>query len=669
MKDKNKRLMIVVGVLLLIVGVSFAYFVSSILIGGSGAKTNMSTASINGATIEVRGTLSFSDLDIYPGHKTVSGIEINAIGEGEFIPYNLVWNGTNTLNTPLEFEVYKSDSEIEVSANCNKTTKVENGAQILAEECRITNIESLGSSIYSGTINKEQTKVVLSDAEFITASKEGNKAYYYVIIEYPNLNSEQNEDIGGTLNGKVTVEENNSTADIRIASIYVEENGEYKEVEVIPEGRYELNEEKSTCSNNAEPRWNEETNSLQVNKLTISGTECNIYFDKYVDREKPTITNVTTSVTKTEINVTVSATDNEGVTEYWYQLNSNTPVKGTGNTYKFTGLTAGTTYTIKVYVKDAAGNQSDTTTKSVTTDKPAASETILGNITVKTGTPNFVNAATTDEGVYKVSDGMYGGTSYYWRGAVTNNYVKFGGFCWRIIRINGDKTMRLIYDGTTCHANGTHTEESIAVASTKYNSSYSRSEYSGYTYTLGSQRTLNGTESNLKTQTEKWFNANITGTNANKVVNGKFCNDRSEGSGYSWSSQPTSTFNYFGYDRSGAKSASSVTPTLSCPSGDVYTLKAGAITMDEVIMAGGKWGTENSRYYLFNAHYYWAMTPYGTWANGTSWDASEFYVNLSGSLNSASVSNPWGLRPVINLRSDVTFSDGNGTQSSPYVVQ
>ena len=191
MKDKNKRLMIVVGVLLLVVGVSFAYFVSSILIGGSGAKTNMSTASINGATIEVRGTLSFEDLDIYPGHKTVSGIEITATGDGEFVPYNLVWNGTNTLNTPLEFKVYKSDSEIEVSANCNKTTKVENGAQILAEECSITNIESLGSSIYSGTINKEQTKVVLSDAEFITASKEGNKVYYYVIIEYPNLNSDR----------------------------------------------------------------------------------------------------------------------------------------------------------------------------------------------------------------------------------------------------------------------------------------------------------------------------------------------------------------------------------------------------------------------------------------------------------------------------------------------
>ena len=73
--------------------------------------------------------------------------------------------------------------------------------------------------------------------------------------------------------------------------------------------------------------------------------------------------------------------------------------------------------------------------------QPTGSETILGNITVKAGTPTFTNAATTDEGVYKVSDGMYGGYSYYWRGAVTNNYVKFANKCWRIIRINGERNI------------------------------------------------------------------------------------------------------------------------------------------------------------------------------------------------------------------------------------
>ena len=89
---------------------------------------------------------------------------------------------------------------------------------------------------------------------------------------------------------------------------------------------------------------------------------------------------------------------------------------------------------------------------------------VLGNIEVNNYTPDFSEAATTDEGVYKERDGMYGGNSYYQRGAATTNYVKFAGKCWRIIRINGDKTMRLIYDGATCHANGTSTTDSIAVA-------------------------------------------------------------------------------------------------------------------------------------------------------------------------------------------------------------
>ncbi|MCI9280877.1 MAG: hypothetical protein HFI49_01260, partial [Bacilli bacterium] len=293
--------------------------------------------------------------------------------------------------------------------------------------------------------------------------------------------------------------------------------------------------------------------------------------------------------------------------------------------------------------------------------QPTGSETILGNITVKAGTPTFTNAATTDEGVYKVSDGMYGGYSYYWRGAVTNNYVKFANKCWRIIRINGDGSMRLIYDGTTCHANGTSTTESLAVTNQKYNASYDRSEYVGYTYTTGSQRTTSGTASNLKTQNETWYNSNLA-SYASKIADGKYCNDRNTGAGYSWSSQPSSTFYYAGYDRSGAKSASSVSPTLSCPSGDVYTLKVGAITMDEVVMAGGKWGTANSSYYLYNGNYYWTMSPYSTSSNPY---ASVFIVYSDGNLASANAN---GVRPVINLKADTTFSDGNGTLDNPYVV-
>ena len=376
------------------------------------------------------------------------------------------------------------------------------------------------------------------------------------------------------------------------------------------------------------------------------------------DKEKPVVSNIVASVTETEINVTVSANDNIGVTEYWYSIDNGSFVKGSGNTYKFTGLAAGSTHTVKVYVKDAAGNQSTTTTKSnITTEKPTGSETILGNITVKPGTPTFSNAATTDEGVYKVSDGMYGGYSYYWRGAVTNNYVKFANKCWRIIRINGDGSIRLIYDGTTCHANGTSTSDSIAVASTAYNSSYNNSSYVGWTYTAGSQRTLSGTASNAKTKLESWYNSNLA-SYASKIADGKYCNDRNVQSGSSWAATG-STFYYAGYKRLYTDYA----PTLSCNSGDVYTLKVGLITADEVEFAGGK-NANNTSYYLYNGQNYWTMSPC-YWLGF----ATVFYVPSNCHLSAGNVNSTYGLRPVINLKADVTFSSGNGTLNNPYAVQ
>ena len=68
------------------------------------------------------------------------------------------------------------------------------------------------------------------------------------------------------------------------------------------------------------------------------------------------------------------------------------------------------------------------------------------------GTVNVTKAEATDGYVCSASDAY--GTSYYYRGNVTNNYVKFADKYWRIIRINGDGTVRVIYDGTSAHTNG-----------------------------------------------------------------------------------------------------------------------------------------------------------------------------------------------------------------------
>jgi len=577
MEKKNQKLTIIVGCLLLVISVSLAYFVGNILISGTGSRGNVTTARINGSVLSVEGILEFNDTNILPGHKSVSSIKVTATGEPVLIPYNLIWKGTNNLGTKLNYTVYKTTENINVSATCEEKRSSLNGYTVLSEECTITNLNNLGNIISSGSINTStsETKVTIAPDEFITSSKSGEIVYYYVILEYPNLNEDQSSDMGGTFEGEVTVEESHASADINILGVYLEQSdGTYKQVDNVPnkESNYTLNESKSTCTNNAKPRWNREEWALEVGSLSQSGTDCNLYFD-----------------------------------------NSKTIAQ------------------------------------------------IIPTLNAKTEAPDFSQIATTDEGVYAVEDGMYSGTSYYWRGAATTNYVQFAGFCWRIVRINGDGTMRLIYDGSSCHNNGEVTTDSIAVANVAYNENYNRSEYVGWKYTEGMQRpnsTIEGTEAPIKTALENWYNTNLK-SQESKIADGKYCNDRNTKSGQSWASAPSDSFNYAAYERIREK----YNPTLSCTTLDTYTLKVGLLTADEAVYAGGK-DENNISYYLYNGHDYWTMSPF--WWSSTN--AQVFLVTSDGFLNGHyRLNSTLGVRPVINLNANINLS-GNGTINDPYEV-
>ena len=83
------------------------------------------------------------------------------------------------------------------------------------------------------------------------------------------------------------------------------------------------------------------------------------------------------------------------------------------------------------------------------------------------GTVNVTKVEATDGYVCSASDAY--GTSYYYRGNVTNNYVKFADKYWRIIRINGDGTVRVIYDGTSAHTNSeSSTDRQIGTSAFNY---------------------------------------------------------------------------------------------------------------------------------------------------------------------------------------------------------
>lgn len=176
-----------------------------------------------------------------------------------------------------------------------------------------------------------------------------------------------------------------------------------------------------------------------------------------------------------------------------------------------------------------------------------------------------------------------------------------------------------------------------------------------------------------------WYSNNLA-SQADKLTSGTgFCGDREMTSGYSWSATSNGitvndSFFYSTYERLGI----SKKPILECITiADTFTTRnakignealqypVGLITADEVAMAGGRNGANNRGYYLYTNQSYWTMSPFGM--NAVTNAAVVFFIDSSGHLNTSSVSNINGIRPVINLRADVTLS-GTGTASDPYVV-
>ena len=297
---------------------------------------------------------------------------------------------------------------------------------------------------------------------------------------------------------------------------------------------------------------------------------------------------------------------------------------------------------------------------------------ILANSKVNEGTPDFSKTATTDEGVYKTQDDW--GDSYYFRGAVTNNWVKFAGFYWRIIRINGDGSIRLIYNGTSTATTGSST---MINSSQAFNSSYNRSEYVGYMYTSGQVHGL-GTNSTIKEVLDSWYSSNLA-SYADKISKeAGFCGDREPSTSSSSSNGlggSGATLTYYG---SHIRLVNDRNPNLKCKNNeDLYTVSGsskgntaltnpvGLITADEVSMAGGVWATINTSYYLYNNATYWTMTP--SYFNSSGY-AGVFCVRSNGYLGWGNVNSMDGVRPVINIASDVEIKSGNGTIAAPYEI-
>jgi len=325
----------------------------------------------------------------------------------------------------------------------------------------------------------------------------------------------------------------------------------------------------------------------------------------------------------------------------------------------------------------------------------------------KEGTPDFTAVATTDE----TSDGLYSmaddyGTSYYYRGAVTNNYVKFAGFYWRIIRVNGDGSIRMIYDGTVAHNNGESSTDRLSHTGKAFNAKYDDAKYVGWMYggasgvasTSKEDAQKNETNSDMKNLVNTWYDEKLSSYDqyiadavycADRTIPGKSVTEWSSDTGLGYAKNATA---YGAVGRLVNASTwhgpkANAQPAFTCPQkNDAFTVsdsvhgnaigtsksrKIGLITADEIVAAGGRYyddnnSSNNSSYYLYKGSWYWSLSPYDF--SGSY--ATVFRVYADGYLYGNGVNDASGaVAPVISLKAEYASQlTGSGTASSPYQI-
>ena len=292
-------------------------------------------------------------------------------------------------------------------------------------------------------------------------------------------------------------------------------------------------------------------------------------------------------------------------------------------------------------VKVISADKSTTTSVKVRVKSqiPVSLKDEIMKNTIITASPTLTtssNNSSDANGLYSSTATNTGEPTYYFRGNVENNYVKFAGQTWRIVRINEDGTIRMIMqDGI------------------KNNTAYQfNSNANNYIY-------MYYTNSDIKTQLESWYQTNIgSETNlVNKVATGKYHCEQAKVKMNGWSSGNATMIVYTNY-----------TPDFKCTTDGngkgLVNADIGLLSYDEAVYAGGYYSQSNSNYYLYNsAINWWTMSPTGYYGGALEW-----IIYDNGSVATGyPVYYDFSIRPVICLNSNI-LAIGSGTSLDPFII-
>ncbi len=292
----------------------------------------------------------------------------------------------------------------------------------------------------------------------------------------------------------------------------------------------------------------------------------------------------------------------------------------------------------------------------------------ISNLSVGNGNGLFY---TDDKNKTDLNNDGVGNRIYYFRGEVDNNYLLFGGFCWKIIRTNENGSIRVRYDGLfengTCPTTGTR----VYINTSSYNLNNT---------TEDNMKFIN---SNIKDILDEWYLTNISTIDASLLVSDEiFCNNTTI-------SETENTKKYYHskslipkiIDSDDSDEENTFIENLSfvCTNqDDRYTLidgsdfssnrvldyPIGLLTMEDVMFAGGVYDIPNKKHYLNTGNDYWTMTPYSFDTEGNN-----IYIKSDGSISNASNSSNFDIIPVISISSSALVSSGNGKYDNPYIIR
>ena len=422
---------------------------------------------------------------------------------------------------------------------------------------------------------------------------------------------------------------------------------------------------KITCKNGSIITFDNDNYIIEVEKLE-SADACKIDFSKEIGSNTVTVTiNDTSKIDST------SKTTTEGGEVVFYLTGE--PESITGGEYTLSSN--------KLIVNNIISNIN----LNITMSKTLYDQLLIDNSRIKTRTDFDTTFTETNTGtLYKANESIVGNTPkdvYYFAGDAKNNWVKFGGFYWRIIRTNHDGSIRLLYSGTSPDTTSGY------IWTSAFNSPYNDLMHVGYMYgTSGSleNNRLNTNNSAIKTYIDNWYKNNLTAYTKYLSNDAVYCNDRELAPGSTYNTGNTS----FSYATKGRLNTNK-TPTYNCTNiKDAFsgsnseaklTYPIGLMTADEIAYAGGKEFTilpsPYAWYYLNSAGgsitgstIWWSLSPFG-WSGSYSTVWVVFGSSNPGYLSYTRVNDTsYGVRPAISLKSCIKYSTGNGAPETPYEI-